>query len=158
MNTPGHGQDGLEGEKEGDLQARTESIDIPWDTTDQGNQNFFLLTPWLLYWVTQKLPQTCTVIVRIRFGKVAWFAVYICGNFWVTQYIFYLVRSDSVKCWRCEVPEVTGDVTTRLAPLHRYKYFILFKHGYQKCIILYFFSFRFPFFKLSKKLKNFFSF
>ena len=71
MNPPGHGQDGLEGEKEGDLQARTESIDIPWDTTDQGNQNFFLLTPWLLYWVTQKLPQTCTVILRIRIGKVA---------------------------------------------------------------------------------------
>ena len=39
-----------------------------------------------LYWVTQKLPQICTVILRIRIGKVAWFAVYICGNFWVTQY------------------------------------------------------------------------
>ena len=38
------------------------------------------------YWVTQKLPQICTLILRIRIGKVAWFAVYICGNFWVTQY------------------------------------------------------------------------
>ena len=37
--------------------------------------------------MTQKLPQICTVILRIRIGKVAWFAVYICGNFWVTQYI-----------------------------------------------------------------------
>ena len=35
--------------------------------------------------VTQKLPQICTVILRIRIGKVAIFAVYICGNFWVTQ-------------------------------------------------------------------------
>ena len=26
-------------------------------------------TPW--YWVTQKLPQICTVILRIRIGKVA---------------------------------------------------------------------------------------
>ena len=32
------------------------------------------------------LPQICTVILRIHIGKVAWFAVYICGNFWVTQY------------------------------------------------------------------------
>ena len=39
------------------------------------------------YWVTQKLPQICTVILRILIGKVAWFAVYICGNFWVTQYV-----------------------------------------------------------------------
>ena len=36
--------------------------------------------------MTQKLPQICTVILRIRIGKVAWFAVHICGNFWVTQY------------------------------------------------------------------------
>ena len=43
-----------------------------------------------LYWVTQKLPQISTVILRIRIGKVAWFAVYICGNFWVTQYNIYL--------------------------------------------------------------------
>ena len=38
------------------------------------------------YWVTLKLPQICTVSLRICIGKVAWFAVYICGNFWVTQY------------------------------------------------------------------------
>ena len=39
------------------------------------------------YWLTQKLPHICTVILRIRIGKVAWFAVYICGNFWVNQYV-----------------------------------------------------------------------
>ena len=39
-----------------------------------------------IYWVTQKLPQICTVILRISIGKVAWFAVYICGNIWTTQY------------------------------------------------------------------------
>ena len=38
-----------------------------------------------LYWVTQKLLQCCTVILRICIGKVAYFAVYICSNFWVTQ-------------------------------------------------------------------------
>ena len=27
------------------------------------------------YWVTQKLPQICTVILRICIGKLAWFAV-----------------------------------------------------------------------------------
>ena len=47
------------------------------------------IDPFNIYWVTQKLPQICTVIFRIRIGKVAWFAVYICGNFWVTQYIVY---------------------------------------------------------------------
>ena len=43
---------------------------------------------FLRYWVTQNLPQICTVILRIRIGKVAWLAVYICGNCWVTQYVF----------------------------------------------------------------------
>ena len=38
------------------------------------------------YWVTQKLPQICTVILRIRIGKDEWFSVYICGNLWVTQH------------------------------------------------------------------------
>ena len=37
-------------------------------------------------WATHKLPQICTVIFRIRIGKVVWFAVYICGNHRVTQY------------------------------------------------------------------------
>ena len=41
----------------------------------------------LMYWATQKLPQICTEILRICIGKVAWFAVYICDNFWVTQYV-----------------------------------------------------------------------
>ena len=47
---------------------------------------------WLslcVYWVTQKLPQICTVILRICIGNFAGFAVYICGNFWVTQYVYH---------------------------------------------------------------------
>ena len=43
------------------------------------------------YWVTQKLPQICTVILRIRIGKVAWFAVYIAvtsGSPSKEQYLF----------------------------------------------------------------------
>ena len=48
--------------------------------------------PWSIdrvkyYWVTQKLPQICTVILRICIGKVARFVVYICGYLWTTQYI-----------------------------------------------------------------------
>ena len=39
-------------------------------------------------WETLNLPQIFTVISRICIGKVAWFAVYICGNFWVTQYVY----------------------------------------------------------------------
>ena len=39
------------------------------------------------YWVTQNLPQICTIILRIRIWKVALVAVYICGNFWGTQYV-----------------------------------------------------------------------
>ena len=67
--------------------------DYSWYTAN------FDSTPWIysilaymrtaiavIYWVTQKLPQICTVILRICVCKVAWFAVYICGNFWVTQY------------------------------------------------------------------------
>ena len=37
------------------------------------------------YWVTQKIPQICTVILRICIGIVAWFAAFLCGNFWVTH-------------------------------------------------------------------------
>ena len=40
----------------------------------------------LIYWVTKKLLQICTAILRICIRKVASFAVYNCGNFWVTQY------------------------------------------------------------------------
>ena len=39
------------------------------------------LSPFL-YWVPQRLPQIFTVIMYIWIGKVAWFAVYICGNLW----------------------------------------------------------------------------
>ena len=35
-----------------------------------------------IYWVPQKLPQKYIVIAYICIGKVAWFAVYICGNIW----------------------------------------------------------------------------
>ena len=44
------------------------------------------LPPWI-YWVPQKLPQIYTVIAYICIGKVAWFAVYICGNIWNTLYV-----------------------------------------------------------------------
>ena len=37
--------------------------------------------------MTQKLPQICTVILCIYIGKIAWFAVCICGNFSVAQYL-----------------------------------------------------------------------
>ena len=43
----------------------------------------------LIYWVPQKLPQIYTVIAYICIGKVAWFAVYICGNIWNALYIFH---------------------------------------------------------------------
>ena len=46
------------------------------------------------YWVLQKLPQICTVILCICIGKVAWFAVYICGNLWGTQYILTIYRQS----------------------------------------------------------------
>ena len=38
------------------------------------------------YWVPQKFPQIYTVIAYIFIGKVAWFAVYICGNVWNALY------------------------------------------------------------------------
>ena len=47
----------------------------------------------MLYWVTQKLPQICTVLLRICIGRVAWFAVYMGGNFWVTQYNMWLISN-----------------------------------------------------------------
>ena len=42
----------------------------------------------LRYWVTQKWPKICTVILHICIGKIAWFSVYICGNLWTIQYLF----------------------------------------------------------------------
>ena len=38
-------------------------------------------------WVPQKLPQIYTVLAYICIGKVAGFAVYICGNIWNAQYL-----------------------------------------------------------------------
>ena len=49
------------------------------------SEKFTFIIKWT-YWLPQKLPQIYTVIASIRIGKVAWCAVYICGNFWVTQY------------------------------------------------------------------------
>ena len=61
-----------------------------------------------MYWVTQKLTQIYTVNLRIRIGKVALFAIYICGNFWVTQYVLHgnlkrwlLETPCARKCWTC---------------------------------------------------------
>ena len=39
------------------------------------------------YWVHNKLPQIYTVIAYICIGKVAWIAVYICGNLWNALFI-----------------------------------------------------------------------
>ena len=42
---------------------------------------------FLVYWVTQNLPLIYTVIAHICTGKVAWFAVNICGNLWNNLYV-----------------------------------------------------------------------
>ena len=49
------------------------------------------------YWVTQKLLQIRTDFLRICIGKVAGFAVCICGNFWVTQYDLTLFTITRIK-------------------------------------------------------------
>ena len=64
----------------------------------QNEKEIYTVTEWkvylniycldkLIYWVTQKLKHLYTVIFCICIGKVALFAVYICGNLWGTQYI-----------------------------------------------------------------------
>ena len=58
-----------------------------------GDQNCF----YVIYWVTQKLPQICTVILCIRNGNVAWFAVYICDYFLVTQYLPIRIHKITVQ-------------------------------------------------------------
>ena len=46
------------------------------------------ISKWIsTYWVPQKLPQIYTLIAYICVGKVAWFAVYICGDIWNALYI-----------------------------------------------------------------------
>ena len=45
------------------------------------------LCPVETYWVPQTLPPIYTVMVYICIGKVAGFAVYICGNIWNALYI-----------------------------------------------------------------------
>ena len=64
----------------------------------------------LNYWVTQKLTQICTVFLRICIGKVAWFAVYIRANFWVTQYISILLGNPEVTAnLYCDFPYPYGE-------------------------------------------------
>ena len=48
--------------------------------------SFLRHTVLSVYWVPQKLPQIYTVIAYICIWKVAWFAVYICGNIWNALY------------------------------------------------------------------------
>ena len=48
------------------------------------------LKPSFSYWVTQKLPQTYTANPATFPMQIRKFTVQICGNFWVTQYIYFL--------------------------------------------------------------------
>ena len=72
----------------------------------------------LYHWVPQKLPQIYTVIACICIGKVAWFAVYICGNIWNTQYFFALVKIS----FRSEGPPWTNKST--ICPRRSYPFYI----------------------------------
>ena len=85
------------------------------------------------YWVSQKLPQICTVILRICIGKVACFSVYNFGNFWVTQ---YLLLSISVFL----LPQLTISVFFLLF----YTVLILFSHDF-----IFYFPFSFGYRSLS---------
>ena len=59
------------------------------------------------------LPQICTSILRICIGKVAGFAAYICGNFWVTQHNSLFLGSDAIIFFPVfGLDEVSGVVTT----------------------------------------------
>ena len=51
---------------------------------------FLYCTPYILisYWVTQKLPQICTIFYVSILGRLR--NLYICVNFWVTQYTLNL--------------------------------------------------------------------
>ena len=46
------------------------------------------------YCVSQKLPHICTVIAFFWIGKVAWFAVYICGNIWNAWFFVKKIKSS----------------------------------------------------------------
>ena len=48
------------------------------------HSHFYYLSLMIFASSIDKMPQICTVILRICIGKVA---VYICGNFWFTQYL-----------------------------------------------------------------------
>ena len=55
---------------------------------------------FLRYWVHQKLPQIYTVISYKCVGKVAWFALYICGNLWNALYdivVSYVSKVERYK-------------------------------------------------------------
>ena len=52
-------------------------------------KNYTLLFPWYVLG-DPEVTANLYCILRICIVKVAWFAVYICGNFWVTQHITQL--------------------------------------------------------------------
>ena len=51
----------------------------------------------IIYWVTQKLPQICSVILRICIGKVAWFEVYICSLYCICSIYLLLGRKYRLR-------------------------------------------------------------
>ena len=72
--------------------ASLRNDDIPWSSLEELSQ-LEASRHGLLQAILgdpEELPQISTVILRIRIGKVAWFAVYICGNFSLTQYMVKL--------------------------------------------------------------------
>ena len=62
--------------------------------------SWYFLLLWIHLWEIQKRnqpphlvdPEVTAVIFHIRIGKVAWFSVYICCIFWVTQYIILRIQ------------------------------------------------------------------
>ena len=55
-------------------------------------------TPGNSYWVPQKLPRIYTVIAHICIGKVAWYAVYICGNICKILTMFNIYLNVPLYC------------------------------------------------------------
>ena len=83
------------------------------------------------YWVPQKLPQICTVIAYICIGKVAWFAVYICGNLWNAQYVQPTFRYRGVCPSGCYERVVSTSIEGYRDKFFRIQmYFLIFKNPY----------------------------